>query len=271
MTLQEYLVRIDYSGPLEPSKEVLFALHRAHLNAISYENLDIHLGRPVTLDLKQIFDKIVKRHRGGWCFEMNGLFAWALSEIGFEVTMLAATVARAWRTDTREGDHLILLVALDQTYLADVGFGTGFLEPIPLAAGNYKQGMLEIGLRKEASRWLFENDPMVGPGYDFTISPVAYSDFAEQCQWLQSAPESGFVSKIVCHRVFPKRILSLRGAVLKDVQQSGAEHTIIKGADHFVSLVQDEFDLAVPEIAEIWPTVWQGHVEWLKENPDALS
>lgn len=75
MDVDAYLVRIGYEGRLEPTPETLYALHRAHLLAIPYENLDIHLGRPLTLSLPDIFDKLVTQKRGGWCFEMNGLFA----------------------------------------------------------------------------------------------------------------------------------------------------------------------------------------------------
>src|SRR5437868_15402114 len=93
--LDAYLERIGYSGSRRPTLATLIAVHRAHLLAISYENLDIHLGRVLTLDPAQIFDKIVMRRRGGWCYEMNSLLAWALRELGFSVTLMGSTVNRA--------------------------------------------------------------------------------------------------------------------------------------------------------------------------------
>src|SRR5262245_27288790 len=92
MQVAEYLERIGYNSSLEPNLETLTALHRAHLRTIPYENFDIHLGRTLPLDQEATFEKIVRQHRGGWCYEMNGLFAWVLVELGYDVTMLASGV-----------------------------------------------------------------------------------------------------------------------------------------------------------------------------------
>ena len=132
MKVNAYLQRIGYKGDLEPSPSTLRQLHRAHLLSIPYENLDIHLGRELSLDLNTIYQKIVLGRRGGWCFEMNALFAWALYELGFEVHLLSAAVNRHRAGDKAEGNHLTLIVLSDEPYLADVGFGDGPLEPLPL-------------------------------------------------------------------------------------------------------------------------------------------
>ncbi len=92
MNLDAYLARIGYRGSLEPTPGTLRDLHCAHLLTIPYENLDIHLGRTLPLGEADIFSKLVTQKRGGWCFEMNGLFAWALRELGFVVTLLVAGV-----------------------------------------------------------------------------------------------------------------------------------------------------------------------------------
>ena len=85
MNLQAYLHRINYRGEQTPTAATLCQLHRAHLLAAPFENLDIHLGRPIVLDQDALFDKIVRRRRGGFCYELNGLFALLLRELGFEV------------------------------------------------------------------------------------------------------------------------------------------------------------------------------------------
>src|SRR5215207_11196611 len=110
MDIQAYLRRIHYRGDLTPTATTLRELHRAHLLAVPFENLDIHLGRPIVLDQDALFDKIVTRRRGGFCYELNGLFALLLRELGFEVTLLAAGVARADGGFGPEFDHLTLLV-----------------------------------------------------------------------------------------------------------------------------------------------------------------
>src|SRR5437762_3314192 len=92
MDVNAYLKRIDYAGSTAPTLETLNALHQAHLYAVPFENLDIHLGRPIILEYDHLFDKIVTQRRGGFCYELNGMFAWLLRELGFEVSMLNARV-----------------------------------------------------------------------------------------------------------------------------------------------------------------------------------
>ena len=131
MNAAEYLARIGYDGPLEPSPETLAGLQRAHLLSVPFENLDIHLGRRLVLDRSANFDKIVRRRRGGWCYELNGLFSWLLEELGFRVTLLGSRVEGAAGAG-QDLAHLLLLVDLDRPYIADVGFGESSLDPIAL-------------------------------------------------------------------------------------------------------------------------------------------
>lgn len=168
MKIDAYLARIGYRGPLQVDLETLTALHRAHLLAIPYENLDICLGRTLSLDEAAIYQKLVTARRGGWCYEMNGLFAWALEALGFAVQRLASTVGRQ-SPATEDGSHLILLVELDRPYLADVGFGNGLLEPIPLEEGTYRQEFLTYRLAQQGERWWLTNHG--GQSIDFTLAP----------------------------------------------------------------------------------------------------
>lgn len=270
MNLKDYLSRIHYTGQVEPTKQVLFELHRAHLTSIAYENLDIHLGVPITVNMKQIFDKIVNGGRGGWCFEMNGLFGWALNEIGFDVTMYAATVGRDTRKNSREGDHLVLRVDLDQAYLADVGFGIGFYEPLPLADGYYRQGFLEVGLAFENNQWHFDNDPKTQPGYDFPLNKRLFGDFSAASDWLQTSPDSGFVKTTVCHLVQKKKLLTLRGAVLKTFRPFGVTSHVIESQEEYDNILQNDFGLPIDNSEILWPKVQSMHLAWLCENPSAL-
>src|SRR3954469_4622706 len=110
MDLQAYLRRINYPGNQAPTAAILCELHRAHLLAVPFENLDIHLGRAISLNQDALFNKIVTRRRGGFCYELNGLFALLLRGLGFEVTLLAAGVARADGGFGPEFDHMTLHV-----------------------------------------------------------------------------------------------------------------------------------------------------------------
>lgn len=265
MNLTEYLDRVGYVGPLEPNLATLRGLHRAHLLAIPYENLDIHLGRPLALDERRIFEKLVRERRGGWCYEMNGLFAWALREAGFRVDMLGGAVNRAALGERAERNHLVLLVELERPYLADVGFGNAFLEPLPLEAGEHARDGLTYRLAQSGERWVFENHAHGGPGFDFTLEPHTLEDFAGQCHALQTSPESGFVRVAVCHRFTPSSILSLRGAVLSTATPRGVETHVIGGADEYAGVLGERFDLRVPNAAGLWEKVWAAHQLWAQQ------
>lgn len=268
MNLDSYLKRIRYEGDLAPNLATLTGIHRAHLLNISYENLDIHLGCPLTTDLEQIYDKIVTNRRGGWCFEMNGLLAWALREVGFEVTMLSSFVGREKNEPVPEGagDHLILRVDLDRPYLADTGFGNGIIDPLPLAEGTYQQGFLDFKLEDDLDRWWFTNHIYGGPGFDFDLTPHQLSDFAGQSTRLQTSPESGFVKTTVCFRYTADSLLTLRGAVFRRTTAAGEQDETIGTAQRYAQVVADQFDLHLPDVDKLWDKVWVRHQEWVKNQ-----
>ncbi len=285
-SLSTYLRRIGYTGPIEPTKEVLFKVHRAHLLSIPYENLDIHLGRALSLDIDAIFDKIVNRKRGGWCYEMNGLLAWALREIGFDVTLLGGTVGRERMGNLAEGNHLVLLVKLDQPYIADAGFGNAFLEPLPLVEGEHvQQGFVfrlertpppashgdvpppRAGREGLGVRWFFHNHQQGGPGFDFTLQPYDIGDFAAQCRWLQTSPESGFVRVTVCHHFTPTGIVSLRGAVLQHITVDGIAESVIASEGDYARVLQDNFALDLgDDLHRLWLIVHASHLAWVESQ-----
>src|SRR6266849_8664811 len=124
-----YLRRIGYTGPVTATLPTLRQIHRAHLLAVPFENLDIPLGHPIVCDEDTFVRKIVERRRGGFCYEMNGAFAALLRTIGFEGTLLSARASRKDGSYGPEFDHLALRVDLDAPWLADVGFGDSFLDP----------------------------------------------------------------------------------------------------------------------------------------------
>jgi N-hydroxyarylamine O-acetyltransferase len=130
-----YLERIGYSGPTVPSVEVLRDLHRAHLFSVPFENLDVWLRRRFLCDQDAFVTKIVNQRRGGLCYELNGAFAALLVTLDFQVSLLSACVPREDVTSTPEFDHLALRIDLKDPWLADVGFGDSFLDPLRLQTG----------------------------------------------------------------------------------------------------------------------------------------
>ncbi len=181
-------------------------MHVAHLKAVPFENLDIQLGRPIGLDQERLFEKIVARRRGGFCYELNGLFAQLLRSLGYDVTLLSARVAGKEQKLGPEFDHLALLVDVEGPWLADVGFGDCFLEPLRLQDG-YESVQAGVGyqLLSHDGDWALmrrkQKDAEWQLQYVFTLIPRKLQDFAEMCVWHQTSPDSHFTRTTVCTRV----------------------------------------------------------------------
>jgi len=201
MNVAAYLERINYHGATAPSAATLRDLHRAHLLAVPFENLDIHLGREIVLDDERLYAKVVERRRGGFCYELNGAFAALLSELGFNVKKLAAGVGRADGSFGPLFDHMALLVELDEPWLADVGFGEGFREPLRLdEAGEQAQAFGSYRIRRDGEQCILERrggDRWL-PEYRFPLQAYEYGDYQEMCGYHQTSPLSSFTQKRTC-------------------------------------------------------------------------
>jgi N-hydroxyarylamine O-acetyltransferase len=271
MRLQDYFARIGFTGDPSPDLPTLRRIHRLHLEAIPYENLDVQLGRRVGFDLEAHFRKLVGSRRGGWCYEMNGLMAWALEQIGFRVTRLAGAVMRVTAGDVTIGSHLALCVHLDELYLADVGFGDGLIEPTPIVDGAFRQDRFDYRLeRLDASWWRFHNHPHGGaPTFDFELSEAPIECLSDRCEWLQSAPESGFVQNAVCQRYVDGELRILRGRTLKIVRGPDAEKRTIASEEDYQSVLTDAFGIELPQSSVLWRKVVARHEIWLREQAGA--
>jgi N-hydroxyarylamine O-acetyltransferase len=264
MDLQAYFNRIGYAGPARPDVATLTALHRAHLQAIPYENLDVQLGRPLTIDPAAAIDKIVGRWRGGWCYEMNGVFGSALSEIGFKVTRVAGAAMREELGDIVVGNHLVLLVEIDgQAWIADVGFGDGIQDPFPLRAGALTTGGYAYRVESlDDGWWRFHNHEFGGAkSFDFRVEPADPDLLAGRCEWLQYDPTSHFVLNLIVQRYRGDTILQMRGRILRTVTPAGVETRLLMSADELVTVLAEEFGLHVPEAAGLWPRIVARHEE----------
>jgi N-hydroxyarylamine O-acetyltransferase len=264
MKLQQYLDRIHYAGSVEPTLATLTALHEAHVCSVTFENLDVQLGRRLSLDVGEAFEKIVVEGRGGWCYEQNGLFGWALSAIGFDVQRVAGGVMREHVGETTAANHLCLLVGAADSparYLADVGFGGSMIRPIPLVAGEHEQAPFIVGLeRPDDDHWRFWESQGEGKfSFDFIDEPASEAALAKKCDFLQTDPSSNFVLNLVAQRRARDRRAVLRGRVLT-IQKPGATgSTIIESADELVAILSSEFGLDVAGVAGLWPGIVARH------------
>jgi N-hydroxyarylamine O-acetyltransferase len=196
MDAGEYLERIAYTGAVDPTAETLANLHRAHMLAVPFENLDIHLGATNVLDPGHVYDKIVRRRRGGWCFELNGLFALLLEELGFTVTRYSAAVV-ASDPPFPDFAHLTLRVDLDRPWLCDVGFGDSFTVPIRLdEPGDQSVEGHTYRLERSGGRVTLSQDGH--PQYAFELAAREMHEFAGMCTHLQTSPESFFTRSPIC-------------------------------------------------------------------------
>lgn len=255
--LAAYLARIGFSGTPRADLATLNAVHRLHAKAIPYENLDVQLGRPVTRDPRAAFAKLVGARRGGWCYEMNGLMAWMLEAIGFEVTRLAGAVMREQAGDVMIGNHLVLLVELDRTYVADVGLGNGLVEAVPLEAGPIRQGFKRMELERLGDGWWrFRNHKgAMPPSFDFNPDVGDEALLEERCRWSQTDPASPFVVNAVLQRHFGDHFESLVGTTYGILDGAGTRERTIASAHDYARVLRERFGLAVPHVDYLWAKV----------------
>ena len=251
--VRPYLQRIGYEGPVAPDPSVLLSLHRAHLLAVPFENLDIHLGRPIVLSVERFFEKVVVERRGGFCYELNGLFAALLRALGFQVALLSARVITPDGHVTPPFDHLTLEVRCPgsaERWLCDVGFGEGFLEPLPLAAGTERQQ--ENGLyRLEADGGEYvlmrraAADGPLAPQYRFSTEPHDLEAFAEMCDYQQTSPDSHFTQQRVCSLATPEGRVTLTGSRLIVTRRGERSELPVEDDAAYRAALRERFGIAV--------------------------
>ena len=216
MDIDAYLARLGYFGPRAPTAATLAALHLLHLQAVPFENLDIGRGVPIVLDLEALYAKLITHRRGGFCYELNGVFAELLRALGYTVDLLSA---RVWGGGVfgPEFDHLALRVtggALPEPLLADVGFGQSFLRPLRLVPGvEQADASSRYRLTQTGAEWRLDaleaGAVEWAPSYTFTLTPREFGDFAEMCVYQQAAPDSHFRQGPICSRATPEGRVSL--------------------------------------------------------------
>jgi N-hydroxyarylamine O-acetyltransferase len=221
MDIAAYLARLACTGPSSPSPAALSALHLAQLFTVPFENLDIG-RRSIVLDEAAFFEKIVQRRRGGFCYELNGLFAVLLRELGFRVTLVSGRVATSTSGFGPEFDHLALLVDLDERWLVDVGFGDSFLEPLRLDSRDVTiQGKREYRIDAADGEWtVLRRETRWEPQYRFTAEARALADFSGMCVYHQTSPHSSFTRRSTCSAAqrsswMRSRICALASAVIR--------------------------------------------------------
>lgn len=250
MNIAAYLRRIGYDGPLDPSLQTLESLHRAHLLAVPFENLDIHIGRPIILDDERLFRKIVEDGRGGFCYELNSVFAQLLGALGFRVTMLSAAVNSEESGLGPDFDHMALMVELEERWLVDVGFGDSFRLPLRLDERG-QQGQddesFRIDIEGENLTYLRLQDREWKLQYLFTLRPRQLSDYADMCLYHQTSPKSHFTRKRVCTKATPEGRITLSDLRLITTLRGGRSERKLADEEEFRAALRDHFGMNITE------------------------
>ncbi len=248
--LAAYLHRLDVTRPPTVDAGTLRLLHRAHLIAVPFENLSIHLGEPISLDEDDLTRKIVSRRRGGFCYELNGTFALLLQALGAHVERVAARVYANGQPGP-PFDHLALIVRPADgsgPWLADVGFGSHSVFPLLLChrdgqddpAGRFllaDAGDEDVDVLKDGE-----------PQYRIERRERSLADFVPTCWWQQTSPDSHFTQNTICSRLTDDGRISLSGNTL--IRTSGGSRTEeqLPSGDAVLAAYREHFGIALDRV-----------------------
>lgn len=274
--LAAYCARIGLAEAPPADAEGLAQVQRAHRLAVPFENLDIPLGRGISLAPEAVAAKLVEARRGGYCFEQNGLFLRALHAMGFTARPLLARVWLGPPGEVPPRTHMLVLVSLDGgDWVADVGFGGSMVPPLPLIDG--AEAITPDGARHRLRRaampgdpdgvWLLERDGaaeatdgrVVGTGwqaqYGFSLAEVTAGDIEQGNHWTATRPGTRFTTLCVASRVLPDGFAALTDRRLTLYRtgmptQSGA----IENAEAYRGALAEVFGIALTkdEVADLW-------------------
>ncbi len=246
--LVDYFKRIHYSGENQVSAATLKQLHLGHVMAIPFENLDVYARKPISLELDDIFRKIVINHRGGYCFEMNGLFAAVLTEMGFSVSSHLARVYQGSFDHSGKTHRVLLVKADDQAWLCDVGFGgNGLVAPLLFEEGLEQEHLgrchrvmtdSDYGYRVE-----FKTAAGFEPIYAFTQEACCPADFLIANHYTATYPESFFRQAMMCALVTETGKITYLDGHLKIIDGETLTETTITGDTEIKDALKSYFGL----------------------------
>lgn len=279
-----YLRRLGLPGRPEPSVESLFAIHQAHVERIAYNTIDIHLGRRTSVDPREAANRIVTTGRGGYCFHLNGALGLLLLQLGFDVRRHRGAVrSRLEETPLQPfANHLALTVHALPTpanpqgaWFVDAGLGDALHEPMPLRAGQARQGPFGYGLASSADLaegWQFSHDPKGSfRTMDFEARPAAPTAFRASHAHLATSPQSPFVQLILAQRRDGAGADKLIGCTLNRVDEVGTTSREITTRQEWFAVLADLFGLTLDDTTErererLWQRAWESQVAWRRRQ-----
>jgi N-hydroxyarylamine O-acetyltransferase len=244
MDVAAYLMRIGAARPAAPTSASLTALHRAHVRSVPFEDYDIHTGVAISLEPDALERKIVRRRRGGYCYELNGLFGALLRELGFAVTPVAAFSLDDGGTRGPEVDHLRLLVdAVDGSWVVDVGNGARWPNPVPRRPGVHGR----VQVRRNGDVWWTterRDDGRWERGWAWTPRPRELAEFAERNRYQQCDPASSFLGRRLAVLATPTGRISLLNGVFSELDNGARTEREVTAAEEWAVLA-DRFGIVL--------------------------
>lgn len=239
----DYLARIGSQRPAQADAEALRDLHRRHLLTVPFENLSVHLGEDIALEVEALTGKVAVDRRGGFCYELNGAFAALLTALGYPVTLLAA------RVFGEDGpgplfDHLALRVETPQPWLVDVGFGRHSEYPLRLDLSGEQEdpgGVFRISETPQGDLDVHRDGVAE---YRLEQRPRTLADFELGCWWNRTSPKSHFTRSLVCSLLTEKGRITLSGRTLT-VTEGGSRHEEELPEDAVLAAYREHFGIVL--------------------------
>jgi N-hydroxyarylamine O-acetyltransferase len=246
--LDSYFGRINYSGSTDVSEETLRDIHIAHTLNVPFENLDVFYRRPIPLDGTSLYKKIVKEKRGGYCFEMNGIFSLVLQKMGFKVTNLLARVTVDGIHYTTKTHQAMLVEIKGNRWLADVGFGNdGIIAPLILEEHTEQKQFAHTYRLMNHSSFGYVIQKKEGDGYNplyaFTLEECFPEDFLMSNHFTSTFPESFFLKMRMCTMPTRDGRITLTDSHFKVVKKDDVLDKPIVNEFEFNALSKEHFGL----------------------------
>ena len=247
-SLDSYFERISFKGSTEAREGTLRDIHIAHTLNVPFENLDVFYRRPILLDGVSLYKKIVEERRGGYCFEMNGIFSLVLQEMGFKVTNLLARVTIDGIHYTTKTHQAILVEIAGNKWLADVGFGNdGIIAPLILEEDIEQKQFAHIYRLVKHSKfgWVLQKkmEDSYVPLYAFTLDECDPEDFLMSNHFTATFPESFFIKMRMCTMPTKEGRITLTDNHFKVVKNNYVLDTPITNENEFTTALKKHFSL----------------------------
>jgi len=254
MNIQAYLKRINFTQSLKADKATLFQLHQAHLYNVPFEDLNIHYDIPIILKERDLFQKVIEGNRGGFCYELNGLFNELLKNIGFQTTIIAAKVINKEGEIGPPFDHAALIVDLEKRWLVDVGYGgDSFILPKELVLDRVQKDIHASYkfTKYSENEWLLmhtKEGENFKAQYIFSFEAQQLDNFKPECDRKQTQPDSHFRKNFICTKAMPTgRISMINDKFIRKIDGQKETRLIENESDRLTILAED-FDIPTDDL-----------------------